>query len=186
MLYGGSSARRSSARGSKRAATGCGTGASAPTPCGAWAASGWTTGAGLCRIKTTRPASICGGRVPRGHRRARRQGAGRGSIRTRQIAATPSDRGARFHAAESKKSKGASAFEKRLGDLGARRVPTGAARHQPDGKPERARGEMQRNLICSMMRRDCRAYVPSTRRTSGRIPRRGSRDGATVSGRTCR
>ncbi len=58
-----------------------------------------------------------------------------------------SDRGSQFYATESeKKAKGHSTFERRLNDLGIRHVPTGAAHPQTNGKLERARGEMQREL----------------------------------------
>ena len=86
-----------------------------------------------------------------------------------------SDRGTRFYATESERNaKGVSRFERRLNDLGIRHMLARVARLQTNGKLERARGEVRRNLRLFRDVAGPPACAPSTRHTLRRIPRRGS------------
>ena len=57
------------------------------------------------------------------------------------------DRGSQFYAnASEAKKKGASAFEKRLADLGIKQILAGLRHSQTNGKLERLHGEIRRKL----------------------------------------
>ena len=157
---------------SKRAANGCGTSACAPAPCSARTASGRTTGAGSHHVRMMCPASLysgaCSTRPPVSVtlRRWKRPYSYAASRCTYCPTAAPSST-----PPNQKKAKVVSRFKKRLECMG---ILAGATHPQTNGKPERARGEMQRKFHLFHDAAGSRAYVPSTHHTSRRTPRRGS------------